>query len=160
MSNFREEYEKKYGPMRAARKPVSPQASRIRWWQLCQRNCWMKKHGLAFMDDPCLEEDSPYTFYKYEDISMLKLFFEHGNWSIRQGVVYRDLFFCNQVNGGDEWWTCRYDHEAGAYFPFESVKMKPIIQKGEFETLLADMLAATVEQCKHLDYAGRSKAHE
>lgn len=51
-------------------------------------------------------------------------------------------------------------HEAGAYFPFESVKMKPFIQKGEFETLLADMLAATVEQCKHLDYAGRSKAHE
>ena len=34
---------------------------------------------------------------------MLKLFFEHGNWSIRQGVVYQDLFFCNQVNGGDEW---------------------------------------------------------
>ena len=29
---------------------------------------------------------------------MLKLFFEHGNWSIRQGVVYQDLFFCNQVN--------------------------------------------------------------
>ena len=91
---------------------------------------------------------------------MLKLFFEHGNWSIRQGVVYKDLFFCNQVNGGDEWWTCRYDHEAGAYFPFESVTMKAVIDKGEFETLLADMLAATVEQCKHLEYAGRSKAHD
>lgn len=91
---------------------------------------------------------------------MLKLFFEHGNWSIRQGVVYRDLFFCNQVNGGDEWWVCRYDHEAGAYFPFESVTMKRVIAAGEFETLLADMLAATVEQCKHLDYKGRSREHE
>ena len=28
------------------------------------------------------------------------------------------------------------------------------------EALLEDMQAATVEQCKHLDYAGRSKSHE
>ena len=91
---------------------------------------------------------------------MLKLFFEHGNWSIRQGVVYRDLFFCNQVNGGDEWWVCRYDPAEGVYFPFESVTMKLVIARGEFETLLADMQAATVAQCKHLDYAGRSKCHE
>ena len=75
-------------------------------------------------------------------------------------MVYRDLFFCNQVNGGDEWWTCRYDHEAGAYFPFESITMRLIIQRGEFETMLADMQAATVEQCKRVDYAGRSTQHE
>lgn len=37
---------------------------------------------------------------------------------------------------------------------------KAVIDKGEFETLLADMLAATVEQCKHLDYKGRSREHE
>ena len=91
---------------------------------------------------------------------MLKLYFEHGNWSIRQGVLYRDLFFCNQVNGGDEWWVCRYDPAKETYFPFESVTMKLIIARGEFETLLADMQAATVEQCKRLDYAGRSKGHE
>ena len=159
MSNFREEYEKTYGPMRAARKPIS-QELHDKLVALCQRNCWLKRHGLAFMDDPCLEEDSPYTFYEYEDIAMLKLFFEHGNWSIRQGVVYQDLFFCNQVNGGDEWWVCRYDPAEEAYFPFESVTMKLVIARGEFETLLADMQAATVEQCKHLDYAGRIKSHE
>ena len=159
MSNFREEYEKTYGPMRAARKPIS-QELHDKLVALCQRNCWLKRHGLAFRDDPCLEADSPYTFYEYEDIAMLKLFFEHGNWSIRQGVVYRDLFFCNQVNGGDEWWVCRYDPAEGAYFPFESVTMKLVIARGEFETLLADMQAATVAQCKHLDYAGRSKCHE
>lgn len=102
----------------------------------------------------------PIYLYEYEDIAMLKLFFEHGNWSIRQGVVYQDLFFCNQVNGGDEWWVCRYDPAEEAYFPFESVTMKLVIARGEFETLLADMQAATVEQCKHLDYAGRSKSHE
>ena len=77
MSNFREEYEKTYGPMRAARKPIS-QELHDKLVALCQRNCWLKRHGLAFMDDPCLEADSPYTFYEYEDIAMLKLFFEHG----------------------------------------------------------------------------------
>lgn len=159
MSDFREEYDKKYGPMRAARKDISPELHET-LVQLCQRNCWVKRHGIPFHDDPCLELDSPYTFCEYEDIAMLKLFFEHGNWSIRQGVVCKDLFFCNQVNGGDEWWTCRYDHEAGAYFPFESVTMKAVIDKGEFETLLADMLAATVEQCKHLEYKGRSNEHD
>ena len=59
MSNFREEYEKTYGPMRAARKPIS-QELHDKLVALCQRNCWLKRHGLAFMDDPCLEEDSPY----------------------------------------------------------------------------------------------------
>ena len=111
MSNFREEYEKTYGPMRAARKPIS-QELHDKLVALCQRNCWLKRHGLAFMDDPCLEADSP------------------------------------------------YDPAEGAYFPFESVTMKLVIARGEFETLLADMQAATVAQCKHLDYAGRSKCHE
>ncbi len=30
----------------------------------------------------------------------------------------------------------------------------------EYEKKYATMRVATVEQCKHLDYAGRSKAHE
>ena len=38
--------------------------------------------------------------------------------------------------------------------------MKLVIASGKFKTLLADMQAATVEQCKRLDYAGRSKGHE
>ena len=53
MSNFREEYEKTYGPMRAARKPIS-QELHDKLVALCQRNCWLKRHGLALMSDPCL----------------------------------------------------------------------------------------------------------
>ena len=103
MSGFREEYERKYAPMRAAMEPVVG-AEHGRLVELCQRNCWIKRHGLAFSGDPCLEADSPYTFCRFRDIAMLRLFFEHGNWSIRQGVLYRDLFFCNQVNGGVRLW--------------------------------------------------------
>ena len=46
MSDFREEYEKKYGPMWTARKLVSPVLHNT-LVALCQRNCWLKKHGLA-----------------------------------------------------------------------------------------------------------------
>ena len=159
MGDFREEYERTYAPMRAAMEPVAG-TEHDRLVGLCQRNCWIKRQGLAFYGDPCLEADSPYTFCRFRDIAMLKLFFEHGNWSIRQGVLYRDLFFCNQVNGGDEWWTCRYDHGAGAYFPFESVTFQAVIRGGRFESLVADMLAATVEECKHLRYAGKGAGYE
>ena len=58
MDNFRDEYEKKYGPMRAARKPISPELQET-LVALCQRNCWVKKNGIPFHDDPCLEADSP-----------------------------------------------------------------------------------------------------
>ena len=81
MGDFREAYAEKYGPMLAARRPVSPDRHET-LVQLCQRNCWLKRNGLAFMDDPCLESDSSYTFCEYDDIAMLRLFFEHGNWSI------------------------------------------------------------------------------
>lgn len=155
MNNSRDEYEKKYGLMWAAMESVSEDEYN-RLVELCQKNCWIKWHGLSFMDDPFLENDSPYTFCRFEDITMLKLFFEHGNWNIRQGGLYKELFFCNQVNGGDEWWTCRYDHKMESYFPFESVSFRMTIKEGAFEMFLNDMLAATVEECKRLEYVGKS----
>lgn len=32
-------------------------------------------------------------------------FFSSGNWAIRQGVLFGDLAFIQQVNDSDEWWT-------------------------------------------------------
>lgn len=37
----------------------------------------------------------------------LRGFFAHGNWALRQGIVYEDLAFVQQVDGGDEWWTLK-----------------------------------------------------
>ena len=37
----------------------------------------------------------------------LRGFFTHGNWALRQGIVYEDLAFVQQVDGGDEWWTLK-----------------------------------------------------
>jgi hypothetical protein len=104
------EYKEKYAPLWNAVKPIARTKPEDRdlyleLWRLCQRNDWIKVMGFPFQDDPCLELDCPYTFSKVESLEVLKLFFEHGNWAIRQGVVYGNLFFCNQVNGGDEWWS-------------------------------------------------------
>lgn len=159
MTGFREEYEKKYTPMWEAMKKVS-ENEHNKLVELCQRNCWVKWHGLSFEGDPYLELDSPYAFCRFEDISLLKLFFEHGNWSIRQGVLYRDLFFCNQVNGGDEWWTCRYEHKNGMYIPFESISFRTVIKRGYFNELINGMLEATVEECKQLEITKNSMEHK
>ena len=61
MADFHNEYAKTYSPMFAARRPVSPELHQ-KLVALCQRNCWVKRHGIPFHDDPCLEADSPYTF--------------------------------------------------------------------------------------------------
>ena len=103
-NNFKEEYTQLYKEMCDARHPVSKTLHQ-KLVETCQKNIWLRVNGAPFEDDPCLELDSPYEFCEFQDIDSLKLFFDHGNWSIRQGVLYKDLFFCNQVNGGDEWWT-------------------------------------------------------
>ena len=46
----------------------------------------------------------------------LREFFVHGNWAIRQGILYDDLAFIQQVDGGDEWWTLKRTPEGWVEF--------------------------------------------
>ena len=138
-----------YDEMRSKMLSVSKELEK-EYKKLCQKNIWLKRFGIPFEDDPCLELDSPYSIVEIKELEALKAFFEHGNWSIRQGVLYHDLIFANQVNGGDEWWTCkRFD---GEWVPFESITFRLIIEDGEFERYIARLDAATRYQCEHLDY--------
>ena len=73
----------------------------------CQRNAWLRKGGIPFEDDPFLELDSPYSLWQTDNLAALQAYFDLGNWSIRNGIVYHDLAFINQINGGDEWWTLK-----------------------------------------------------
>ena len=134
-----------------ARHPVSKTLHQ-KLVETCQKNIWLRVNGAPFEDDPCLELDSPYEFCEFQDIDSLKLFFDHGNWSIRQGVLYKDLFFCNQVNGGDEWWTCKLDPATGEYVDFDSVTMRLVIKRDGFEDLIQRMCNASVAKCKSLTY--------
>ena len=72
----------------------------------CQENGWLRAGGYAWQDDPYLE-DYPYDIREASSMEELRSFFRRGNWAIRQGVVYRDLAFVQQVDGGDEWWTLK-----------------------------------------------------
>lgn len=118
----------------------------------CQKNGWLKRGGYIWQDDPYLEE-YPYSFYEAESVSELIDFFKHGNWSIRQGIVYKDLAFINQINGGDEWWTLKKLPD-GKWLDFESISAAAIIENShdEFKALIACMRRATPAQCRHLDY--------
>lgn len=118
--------------------------------EVCQRNPWLKNGGIPFEDDPCLELDSPFSFWQTDSITALQAFFAHGNWAIRNGVVFHDLAFINQVDGGDEWWTLKsFD---GKWLPFESVTFSGIIRRNEFRSYLRRLELATEEQCRTLTY--------
>lgn len=117
----------------------------------CQENGWLMRGGYDWQDDPYLEE-YPYEFCTAPDMESLASFFEHGNWAIRQGIVFDDLAFIQQVNGGDEWWTLKRDGDG--WVDFESVSCEHIIahSKSDFERLIASMRAASTDECVHLDY--------
>lgn len=72
--------------------------------------------------------------------------FEHGNWALGTAFYYKDLCFICRVDGADEWLTIRHG------VAFESISFMPIIERGEFETFIARLLAATREQCLRLEY--------
>lgn len=127
----------------------------------CQENGWVKRGGFAWQDDPYLEE-YPYDFARVGDIEDLRSIFASGNWAIRQGFLYDDLAFVQQVSGGDEWWTLKRvgdEGKAADWLAFESWSFEPsanLNYRGanpkEFVNYVRAMQMATPERCKHLDY--------
>lgn len=116
----------------------------------CQENGWLKRGGYDWQDDPWLEE-YPYSFVEAKDVAALREFFRHGNWAIRTGIVYDDLAFIQQVNGGDEWWTLKKTPDG--WEAFESWTFGGILDRGtEFERAVVSMQMATPEECRRLDY--------
>lgn len=64
---------------------------------------------------------------------MLELFFLRGNWSFQIGAVYRNLAFINQVDGGDEWWTLRYQAATNTWQSLDSIKLRYIAIYSDFK---------------------------
>lgn len=121
----------------------------------CQENGWLRIGGYAWQDDPYLEE-YPYSFSEASSLEEVRSFFEHGNWSIRQGIVYRDLAFVQQVDGGDEWWTLKKLHgegNASDWVAFESCSFDELSQDEHgFNDEIVSMLASSGEECARLSY--------
>lgn len=119
---------------------------------ICLKNGWLKRGGYLWQDDPWLEE-YPYEFSRVPTIKDLADFFASGNWAVRQGVLFGDLAFIQQVNGGDEWWTLKKCPD-GSWLGFESYTMSFILpDMSRFTQAIASMQLATPEECKHLEYS-------
>lgn len=110
---------------------------------VCQENIWVKKGAEFFRENVGAERDYPYSFVVAQSLTQLRDFFIHGNWAIRNGIVFGDLAFINQVNGGDEWWALKCFEDT--WCAFDSISFSPIIQRGLFEDCIASLLALNIE---------------
>jgi hypothetical protein len=115
-----------------------------RWLEIGRGNIWISRA----VDPPF----GPLSFYECHTAVELREKFWHGNWSVGTAFVWRDLCFIEQVEAGDEWLTIK-DGRA-----FESISWRLIIKAGEFAGTLADLHAATREQCRELEW--RTGGHD
>lgn len=116
----------------------------------CQQNGWLMRGGYDWQDDPYLEE-YPYEFSCADDLEELRGFFTHGNRAIRQGIVYKDLAFIQQVNGGDEWWTLKQVDDG--WMSFENITFGNMVKDPErFNHMICSMVASSPQICHNLDY--------
>lgn len=117
---------------------------------ICQQNGYLMRAGFDWQEDPYLEE-CPYEFDRCFSMDDLQDFFRHGNWAIRQGVVYGDLAFIQQENGGDDWWTLK--QVGDGWMPFENVSFGRIAKdRSDLVRHIAGMRLATPEECRDLKY--------
>lgn len=116
----------------------------------CQHNGWLMRGGYDWQDDPYLEE-YPYEFARLDNLNDLREYFSYGNWAIRQGVVYKDLAFIQQVNGGDEWWTLKQTDDG--WMSFENITFGDTVKDSDaFNHIICSMVASSPQACHDLDY--------
>ncbi|HKX24265.1 MAG TPA: DUF3846 domain-containing protein [Candidatus Saccharimonadales bacterium] len=109
-----------------------------KWLRIGQENPWIRT---AY--------DPPFTWESFAECYTLAELQERivqASWSLGTAFYYRDLCFINQIDGGDEWLTIRYD------IAFESITFAPFIERGEFASLVQRLLTASKEQCQQLEY--------
>jgi hypothetical protein len=99
--------------------------------------------AIAAATDPPLTVDS---FTECFTIEELEERITQASWGIGSAFFHLDLCFIQQVEGGDEWLTIRHG------IAFESVTALPLIERGEFASLVRRLLAASKEQCQQLTY--------
>lgn len=59
-----------------------------------------RQDGDYISEEDCLNENS--IIFIVDEFGLID-FFRDGNWCLGQGIIYENLFFLQQVDGGDEW---------------------------------------------------------
>jgi len=100
------------------------------FWDQCYRlgmqNPWCSGKVAEEDGDFVVEEDrlNRNSVSVIERLNVLKAFFKHGNWCLGNAVIYRNLCFIQQDNGGDEWLTIK-KFSNGVVKNFESYTFGP-----------------------------------
>ncbi len=97
----------------------------------CLKNRWLTR-GISIDPHNTTPLIKKFSFLNSESLEGLLEYFRSGPHGIRDGVVFRDLAFVQQVDMGDEWLVLKreFDSETGEAFwlPFESYSFDRIIQ--------------------------------
>lgn len=100
------------------------------FWAACykigMKNGWCsgeydRQDGNFIVEEDRLNEKSVCVI---DSIGELRRFFKHGNWCLGCAVIYKDLCFIQQINGGDEWLTIRKTAKGAE--SFESITFGPM----------------------------------
>ena len=116
----------------------------MEWIKIGKKNPWIRE-----ADDPPFNTQS---FHECKTDAELLEKLANGNWCNGQAFHIGNLCFIEQGNSNDEWLTIKDG------VPFESISFAHIIKEEgkEFaQKIIDDIRAATVEQCKKLEYGGR-----
>lgn len=90
----------------------------------CLENAWLSDEDFDL-------SDYPFYFIKCHRKLDLMNYMSQGNWALRQGFVYKDIAFVQQVNGGDEYLTLIKKND-GKWIVFDSVSVEGSIKNNEF----------------------------
>lgn len=90
----------------------------------CLGNAWLN-------DSEFNLSDYPFDFIKCHRRLDLMNYMSHANWALRQGFVYKDIAFVQQINGGDEYLTFIKKNDWN-WIAFDSVSVEKSIEKNQF----------------------------
>jgi len=105
----------------------------LRCYKAGMRNGWASGKYAKADGNSIVEEDrlNKKSICFIEDKNELYKFFKEGNWCLGQGVIHKNRFFLQQINGGDEWATYKISDKT--IKQFESISWGLIIENGDFE---------------------------
>jgi len=109
------------------------------FWNKCykigMKNGWMNGKFAEADGDFIVEEDrlNKKSVAVIDDIGELRKYFAMGNWGLGSSVIYKNLCFMNQINGGDEWLVIK-QFKNGIAKAFESYTLGPSARSYQGET--------------------------
>ena len=133
------------------RKPINQKEKDLllRCYKEGLKNDWASGKFAKEDGDFIVEEDrlNKNSICFVDSLKDLKNFFNFDNWCLGQGIIYKNLFFLQQINGGDEWATHLITNDQ--IKQFESISFEQIIRDKEFNKYMKKLLTIkTTENIK------------